>query len=148
MAEMTERRTGEPAWEHFPHDADIGVRGRGATLGEALQNAALAMSATITDPAGVALAEAVRISCEAPDAETLLVDWLNAIVFEMATRGMVFGSYSVSLDGYRLAAEARGEKVDAGRHDPAVEVKGATFTALRVGREDDGSWLAQCVVDV
>ncbi|WP_432215062.1 archease [Salmonella enterica] len=47
----------------------------------------------------------------------------------------------------RLKGEARGERVDAKRHQPAVEVKGATFTALRVANENS-RWLAQTVVDL
>jgi len=53
----------------------------------------------------------------------------------------------VRIDGTRLHAEARGEPVEAARHQPAVEAKGATYTALRVAREGD-EWLAQTVVDV
>jgi SHS2 domain-containing protein len=34
------------------------------------------------------------------------------------------------------------------RHQPAVEVKGATYTNLLVTHTPDASWLAQCVVDV
>ena len=45
-------------------------------------------------------------------------------------------------------ATAQGEPVSVSRHRPAVEVKGATFTALRVGRNEDGQWVAQTVVDV
>ena len=135
-------------WEHFPHEADVGVRGRGATLAEAFEQAALAMTAAITDPERVAAREAVDIACEAPDDELLLVDWLNALVYEMATRKLLFSRFEVRLEGRRLAARAWGEPADAARHRPAVEVKGATYTALRVAREADGSWLAQCVVDV
>jgi SHS2 domain-containing protein len=137
-----------PGWELFPHDADIGVRGRGATLAEAFANAARAMTAAIVDPAAVALREAVAIACEAPDPEVLLVDWLNALVFEMATRAMLFGDFRVRIEGTRLAAEALGEPIDPARHAPAVEVKGATFTALKVARGADGIWVAQCVIDV
>ena len=61
---------------------------------------------------------------------------------------MLFGHFAVTLDGHRLAAEAHGEPVDRARHHPAVEVKGATYTALAVTRSDDGTWTAQCVVDV
>ena len=135
-------------WEHFPHEADIGVRGRGATLAEAFAQAATAMTAAITDPAGVAAREAVDVACEAPDEELLLVDWLNALVYEMATRRLLFSRFEVRIDGRRLAARAYGEPVDVARHQPAVEPKGATYTALRVAREPDGGWLAQCVVDV
>ena len=65
------------SWEHFPHQADVGVRGLGATLAEAFEQAALALTAVIVDPADVAPSEMIRLSCAAPDAELLLVDWLN-----------------------------------------------------------------------
>ncbi|MBM3625617.1 MAG: archease, partial [Alphaproteobacteria bacterium] len=71
-------------WEHFPHDADIGVRGYGASPGEACEQAALAMMAAIVDPATVRLEQAVDIDLEAPRLDLLLVDWLNALIYEMA----------------------------------------------------------------
>ena len=40
----------EARWEHFPHDADIGVRGFGPTVVAAFEQAALALTAVITDP--------------------------------------------------------------------------------------------------
>jgi tRNA nucleotidyltransferase (CCA-adding enzyme) len=135
-------------WEHFTHGADIGVRGIGATKGEAFEQAALALTAVMTDPAGVTPATAIEVRCEAPDDELLLADWLNALTYEMATRRMVFGRYAVAVDGHRLTATAWGEAVDRVRHRPAVEVKGATYTALAVKCDHDGRWIAQCVVDV
>lgn len=135
-------------WEHFPHQADIGVRGIGATLEQVFEQTALALTAVITEPASVAPSEVIRLSCAAPDAELLLVDWLNGLIYEMATRNMLFSRFAVHLDGNRLDAEAWGESIDAARHHPAVEVKGATYTALKVAQQSDGSWLAQCVVDV
>ena len=136
-----------PPFETFAHDADIGVRGRGATLAEALANAGRALTAVVTDPASVRDVLSVEIGCEAKDPEALLFDWLNALVFEMATRRVLFARYEVKVDGARLAACAFGEPVDVARHHPAVEVKGATWTALRVAREG-GTWVAECVVDV
>jgi SHS2 domain-containing protein len=136
------------AWEHFEHGADIGVRGIGATLAEAFEQAALALTAVLTDPAGVIPRTSVGIRCAAPDDEVLLVDWLNALVYEMATRRMLFGRFGVTIEGHALAGEAWGEPVDVARHRPAVEVKGATYTALSIARHADGNWVAQCVVDV
>lgn len=136
------------AWELFPHDADIGVRGTGATPAQAFEQAALALTAVITDPHLVRPVEAVRIERRCADHELLFTDWLNALVLEMATRRMLFGRFTVQLHGDRLVATAEGEPVDAARHHPAVEVKGATLTELAVRRREDGSWLAQCVVDV
>ena len=136
------------SWEHFPHQADVGVRGLGATPAEAFEQAALALTAVIADPAAVAHEEMIRISCDAPDVELLLVDWLNALIYEMATRKMLFSSFEVHLDGSHLAALAWGERLEIIRHTPAVEVKGATYTGLKVVQLANGGWLAQCVVDV
>ena len=60
---------------------------------------------------------------------------------------MLFGRFSVRIEGTRLTGEAWGEPVDIGRHRPAVEIKGATYTTLRVAQEDR-HWVAQTVVDV
>ena len=136
------------AWEHFDHRADIGVRGTGDSMAEAFANAALALTAVVTDPALVAPRAAVRVRCEAPDPELLLVDWLNALVFEMARRRMLFREFAVAIDGPRLRAVLKGDKINVERHRPAVEVKGATYSQLRVARDPDGRWTAQCVVDV
>ena len=135
------------AFENFAHDADTGVRGRGATLAEALANAGRALTAVVTDPASVREVLSVEIACSAPDPEVLLFDWLNALVFEMATRRVLFTRYEVKVEGAGLVARAFGEPVEVARHHPAVEVKGATWTALRVAREG-GRWVAECVVDV
>jgi SHS2 domain-containing protein len=135
-------------WEHFPHGADVGVRGIGSTRAEAFEQAALALTAVVTDPACVAAREAVKIDREAPDDELLLTDWLNAIVYEMATRNALFGRFAVKLGDHHLEATAWGETVDRARHHPVVEVKGATYTGLSVAQRADGAWIAQCVVDV
>ena len=66
----------------------------------------------------------------------------------MATRGLLFGRFEVRIASRKLVATAWGEPLDRKRHAPAVEVKGATLTSLRVAQEPDGSWVAQCVVDV
>jgi tRNA nucleotidyltransferase (CCA-adding enzyme) len=135
-------------WELFAHDADIGVRGFGPTKQAAFEQAAYAMTAVITEPRDVAPSHIVEVECEAPDAEFLLVEWLNALVFEMATRRMLFSRFAVHIRGGRLRGWAWGEAVDVARHEPAAEIKGATLTALRVRRRHDGTWVAQCVVDV
>ncbi|HWD21571.1 MAG TPA: archease [Burkholderiales bacterium] len=136
-----------PHWEHYAHEADLGVRGVGTSKAEAFEQAALALTAAVTDPAAVQAHSRVSLQCEAPDDELLLAEWLNALVYEMATRRMLFSRFAVKLEGNRLAADAWGEPLDPQRHHPAVEVKGATYTTLRVARAGD-AWIAQTVVDV
>jgi SHS2 domain-containing protein len=137
-----------PRWEHFSHQADIGIRGIGRSAEEAFEQAGMALTAVVVTPEAIQLRSSTTIECEASDLDVLFVDWLNAIVFEMATSRMLFGAFHVSIEEGRLTATANGERVDPVRHEPAVEIKGATYTALRVERQSDGTWLAQCVVDV
>jgi len=135
-------------WEHFPHAADMGVRGYGDSLGDAFAAVATAMTALITEPSGVLPRERVDFACSASDPELLLYDFLNALVFEMAVGGHLFGRFRVRIDGDALTAESWGEPVDRERHQPAVEIKGATFTQLAVRLDGHGTWMAQCVLDI
>lgn len=135
-------------WQTFAHEADVGVRGSGLTLADAFAGAATAMTSVICDPGRIADSEAVTVACAAPDVELLLVDWLNALIYEMATRRMLFSRFAVDIEGHHLTATAWGEPIDISRHQPAAEVKGASYCELAVGRQPDGRWLAQCVVDV
>jgi len=134
-------------WEHFPHVADIGVRGVGLTKAQAFEQAALALTAVVADLQTVEARQPIEVECEAPDDELLLADWLNSLVYEMSARKMLFSRFSVQIDGHHLRGQAWGESVDRGRHHPAVEIKGATYTSLRVAQER-GEWIAQTVVDV
>ncbi|MGV1098359.1 archease [Thiovibrio sp. JS02] len=143
-----QRRAAKARWEHFQHVADIGVRGLGLTVESAFVQAALAMTAVLTEPATVRALAKVEVACEAPDLELLFADWLNALLYEMATRRMLFARFAVKIVGTSLNGEAWGEAVDTDRHAPAVEIKGATYTALKVAQTQEGLWLAQCVVDV
>jgi len=143
-APSTESKAG---WEHFPHDADVGVRGFGATAAEAFEQGAQALTAVITH-SKVESKDSVEVTCEAPNLELLFVDWLNAIIYEMAVRKMLFGRFAVRIEGMRVEGTLWGEPVDVERHAPACEPKGATYTALRVTQADDGLWSAACVVDV
>ena len=138
----------EPKWEHFEHEADIGVRGIGPSREQAFEQAALALTAVITDPKTINLEQKLNITCEAGDDEMLLVEWLNSLIYEMATRHMLFGRFEVFIKDNRLSALVWGQKLDVSKHSPAVEVKGATVTDLSVKQNKNKRWTAQCVVDV
>jgi tRNA nucleotidyltransferase (CCA-adding enzyme) len=134
-------------WEHFPHEADVGVRGFGATATEAFEQAAQALTAVVTH-AAVEPRHTVEVNCEAPDLEMLFVEWLNAIIYEMTVRHMLFGRFAVQIENLRLKGTLWGEPIDIGRHAPACEPKGATYTALKVAADSNGIWSAACIVDV
>jgi tRNA nucleotidyltransferase (CCA-adding enzyme) len=136
------------SYELFPHGADTGVRGVGPSREAAFEQAALALTSIVTEPEDISPNAMIEIECDAPDDALLLSDWLNEIIYQMAVRKMVFGRYVVAIEGRKLTGRAWGEPIDRIRHSPAVEPKGATFTALDVRRMPTGVWIAECVIDV
>lgn len=145
IVEPAKRRM--PHWELFSHQADIGIRGIGPTLSTAFEQVATALTAVITDPSLVRPTTMITFSCHNADIEPLLFDFLNELIYEMDTRHMLFSRFAVELSLPNLTATAWGEPVVPKTHQPAVEVKAATYHALSVFQTDD-HWVAQTVVDV
>lgn len=143
-----EKATPPERWEHFDHGADIGVRGVGRTPSGAFEQAALALTAVVTDPAGVLSRETKRLECRAQDLEALFYEWMNSVIYEMSAGRLLFGHFAVEIEGGRLKAILKGETAVPERHEPAAEIKGATYTELSVAQRPDGLWQAQCIVDV
>lgn len=135
-------------WEHFHHQADIGIRGTGKNFEEAFEQAALALTAVICSHKRIDATQQIDITCHENDIEMLFIDWINAIIYEMATRGMLFSKYKVRIDGGSLKGKAWGEEIDNEKHETIVEVKAATYSLLKVEKRQDGQYIAQCVVDV
>ncbi len=134
-------------YETFEHQADIGIRGFGMTLEEAFGNAAQALYSVMVRLDAVKPLEERTVTVSAPDHEMLLVEWLNALLSLSDIDRMVFSKFEVKIEGAALKGSAWGEKLDPGRHEPNVEVKGATYHLLQI-TEEHGRYTAQCVVDV
>lgn len=134
-------------YETFEHEADIGIRGFGSSIGEAFENAARAMYSVMVRIEAIEPLEQKEIVVSAPDGELLLVEWLNALLSLSDIERMVFSRFEVRIDGTSLTARVWGERLDRIRHEPNVEVKGATYHMLKVNKSDD-RYVAQCVVDV
>lgn len=135
-------------WELFSHPADIGIRGLGPTREEAFAQAATALTAVIVDPKKIEPRQAVEIACREEDDELLFMNWLSSLLYEMDTRGMLFCRFEIEPVEGGIYARAWGEPVDVEKHEPAVEVKAATYAGLKVEKDAEGNWLAQCIVDV
>jgi SHS2 domain-containing protein len=136
-----------PAYETFEHEADVGIRGFGKTAKEAFENAAAALYSVMVKIEAVTPREERHITVSAPDQELLLVEWLNALLSLSDIERMVFSRFVVTMEGTHLQGTAWGEKLDRMRHEPKVEVKGATYHLLKVHKDGD-RYVAQCVVDV
>jgi SHS2 domain-containing protein len=134
-------------YETFEHEADIGIRGFGKTEAEAFENAAVALFSVMVNVHAVEASEKRSVTVSAPDHELLLVEWLNALLTLSDIEHMVFSKFTVKMEGTSLSGTAWGEKLEQERHEPDVEIKGATYHMLKV-MEADGRFIAQCVVDV
>jgi SHS2 domain-containing protein len=134
-------------YETFEHGADIGIRGFGHTMAEAFENTAIALYSVMVNIPAVEASEKRSVTVSAPDNELLLIEWLNALLSLSDIEHMVFSKFKVKMEGASLTGTVWGERLDQERHEPNVEIKGATYYMLKV-READGRFVAQCVVDV
>jgi len=132
--------------EYFPHDADVGVIGRGVTIEAAFVTAAEAVFAVMAEPAGIRETLAVDIDFEEDDEELALVAWINALLTAPREAGAVFCRFALRRDGAHWRGTAWGDRWHA-ETDRGVEVKRATLTGLAVTRSPQGIE-ARCVVDV
>jgi len=133
-------------YDYFEHGADIGVIGRGASVEEALAQAAVAMFAIMAELQAVQPTIEVEVDFDEDDVEFALVRWLNALLAQARERGIVLCRFELHRDGDHWRGLARGEPWRES-HARGTEVKGATLTALSV-RQDENGWQARCVVDV
>lgn len=138
-----------PAFETFSHQADIGVRGFGATPEEAFINGAKAMFSLMVDLKEVSPKKPVKISVQAEDQSSLFVEWLNQLLATADIKRWLFSKFEVAIEnGKSLRGKAWGEPINPKKHTLLTEVKAATYSQLKVQQEPGGQWLAQCVVDV
>ncbi|MBC7252180.1 MAG: archease [Anaerolineae bacterium] len=139
-------------YEYLDHEADMGIRASGATLQEAIAEGARAMFGIMTDINQVERSIEVPIRCQAEDPAALFVECLNELLFQSDVRHLLFADFQVTRlihtdTGYQLEGVARGEPLDAGKHELWTEVKAATYAGLRYEVENERHIL-QCVVDV
>lgn len=95
------------------------------TKAEAFEQAALALTAVVTDVHSVGGRELIDIRCEVPDDELRLAGWLNSLIYEMPVRKMLFPVLGAIR--WQQPSSGVGEPVDSARHPPAVEIKGTNL---------------------
>ncbi len=137
-------------YETFPHEADIGIRGIGPNIEEAFSEAAKALFDVEVDIKKVKAEKKIKVECEAQNIEELFVEWLNSLLAQASLKEMVFSKFEVKIKKNKiinLKGWAFGEKLQPEKHNIKDEVKGATYSQLKVEQKKD-KWVVQCVVDV
>ncbi len=135
-------------FEVIDHPSDVGIVAYGGDQKELFENAAFGMFSLMCDVSKVRPVIERRFEISGDDRESLLVNWLNELIFVVDAKKMVFSRFIVEvLDGKRLAARAAGEPIDQARHDVRMALKAATFNQLGITCET-GSCTAKVVFDV
>ncbi len=128
---------GKKDFEILNHTADVGIIAYGADMKQAFANAAKGLFSLITDLDDVEEVLHRDAELTATDEESLLVEWLNELIYQFDTEGIVFKRFDITrLDNTRLKARGYGEKVDRSKHELKMGVKAATYHMLKVDRND------------
>ncbi len=138
----------EKKFEILEHPADVGFLAYGGTLGELLENAALAMCALACELDAVEERERREIKASGADNEALLFDWLAEILAVADAEGLTLRRAEVTRMGEGKAHGAvYGEKFDKARHRAGTYIKAVTYHELRVEKTEDG-WKGRVYLDV
>lgn len=146
--------------EHFEHKADIGIRGTGNTLNQAFEKCAIALTQIIADTNTIQPKKSHIIELTGTDNGALLVSFLNELLFIKDKKKMFYSKFRVKLgketivdekgnvkEMVTLKATCFGEKINRNKHALRTDPKAATYSELFAG-EKNGTFIAQCVVDV
>lgn len=135
-------------YELIDHTADIGIKVYGRDLKELFGNAAFAMFDIMADLEGLKSSVTVEISKEAPNREELLVSWLDELLYNFYTKGLIFSEFNISeLDDTHIVGKVIGRHVGENRSRLKAEIKAATYHDLKVEKTGD-NWQTQLIFDV
>ena len=132
----------------FDHTADIGIRARGMTLAEVFVSMAQGLIELIAEDSRLEPKDVRSVHLTAPDANALLLTWLQEVLFWCSAERFVPCQYALEeVTPTLLRGTVRGERFDPERHVQGREVKAITRHLLDVDRAD-GGWSAQVIVDI
>lgn len=137
-------------FETIDHTADVGFRAYGQTLKEVFENAARGMFSLIVDPEKVSSRREFAVDVEAEDRETLLVEWLNELIYLFEVEHVVLNKFEICDwdEEHHLRAKTWGEPIDEKKHEIETVIKACSYHMLKVEPVDPKGWMAQVVCDV
>jgi SHS2 domain-containing protein len=137
------------------HTADVGLKVRGRTFPELLENAALGFFDLMTDIGRIRLegtkkkkgiTRVFRLRAADP-AETFL-KWLRELLFAFSAKKLVFFDYHFRMGpGRAVTVRANGLKFDPSRHEQKLEIKAVTYHHFELSKKKTG-WTATVILDI
>jgi len=136
-------------YEVFEHTADIGLHVEGETLPELFINAAQGMESLLVEPTDVQAIISREISVEGHDQLSLLIAWLNALIFLFDTEYLLFRDFTIdTLTESKVSGRATGEAYDLQRHALSCAIKAVTWHEADVTRTADNGYHASLIFDL
>jgi SHS2 domain-containing protein len=138
--------------EMLDHTADVGFELGASTLEELFDEARRALLMVVFERPPEAGGEEREVRLSAPDRETLLVRWLNELIYLVQDTGFVPVGAEIRVTetdaaGLSLEAHLTGAPLLLQEYGWGGEIKSATFHGLDVTNDDEG-WHAQVILDV
>jgi len=135
-------------FEVFEHTADVGLHAYGSTLPELFIHAAQGMESLMVPLEQVRLQVSREITAEGHDVVSLLIAWLNELIFLFDTEYLIFREFEIdSLTETHLKGRASGEPYDAQRHDLSSAIKAVTWHEAAVEQTAEG-YKARIIFDI
>ena len=135
------------SFEFIDHTADVGILVTAPTPEGMFETAALAFTALITKVDSLNLRQERKFRLQEDDMETLLVSWLQELLYLLDTEDLIFGRFQVKLQDFSLEATAYGEVFDPEIHPMKTEIKAVTYHQLEV-EQIDQEWRARVIFDI
>ncbi|HMK42779.1 MAG TPA: archease [Dissulfurispiraceae bacterium] len=134
---------------------DAGISAEGASCGEALQNAGMALFSLITDPGRVREEESIAFHVDAESRDVLLVRVLNELIFLFDTEDIVASRIEMDDAGactkqdgvFHASGRIWGERFSSDRHERRLLVKAATYHNL-VFAPCGNLWRVEVIFDI
>lgn len=141
---------------------DAGIVAFGGNLRELFGNAAAGMYSLITDAEKFQETKSIHVHIERDSLESLLVAWLNELIFLFDTNGFVAKDIAITIlsvpseEGtftagaekrFALRASLSGEEFDPSRHEGKLLIKAATYHDLQLEKRG-GTWRSKIIFDI
>jgi SHS2 domain-containing protein len=127
-------------FEFLEHTTDAYIAAYGKDLGEAFENAAIAMFDVMTEVEKVVPKVKDNVEVAAEDEYALLYSWLEALLVKFDIEDTLYSKFKIldlsqTEQGFRLKAEIWGEKFNPQKHEQKVGVKAVTYHMMEITKE-------------
>ncbi|MFC1905241.1 archease [Chloroflexota bacterium] len=138
----------EKLFEIIDHTADIGIISYGSDMENLFSNAAMGLFSLMIEPEIINEKIQREVQISSQDSESLLVEWLNELVYIFAMEQLIFTRFKFDkLSAIDLKARCFGNKIDHKKQKIIREVKAATYHMLVINKENTG-YKAQIIFDI